>query len=386
MKKRKIDQDRFIININNKYYVVNEYTFDIIESYLQNNKRSIISNIKLNQAIKKLKKKIDSIEYYEDNVNLEFPLKAQWKVTNKCNLKCKHCYLGKLDNKELSKKELMNIAEKLASSNIMEVTITGGEALLVPSLPDIVALLIKNDIKVNIFTNALLLDRFEKKLSNLLGRNPTDKLDFFISIDGLEKSHDSIRGKGTYKKTIDNIKKAIIKGYRVTTNSVLSKMNYKDIPKLYTQLYKLGVYKIQISNIIDAGNANSEMKLTIKEHESFIKELKEELKELDEGSRLLYANMPDEECSSEVYILNDKGKKYLQREKWKCSAGIGKCTIDYNGNVYCCPFIKKYCLGNLLEQDLKNIWSNNKRFEFLKLIAKNNNNSRVCIAAKQRIN
>ena len=391
MRKRMIDDDRFIINIDNKYYVVNEYTFDIINLYCNNKDINYIakdlkmSKFKLRRKLKKLQKEIANIEYYDNNIDLNFPLKVQWKITNKCNLKCKHCYLGKLNNNELDDKKLMSIAKKIVESNIMEVTITGGEALLVKTLPEIVALLIENDIKVNIFTNAILLEKFEKELIDILGYIPFDSLDFFISIDGLEESHEKIRGKGTFKKTINNIKLVVSKGYRVTTNSVLSKLNYKDIPKLYEMLCKIGVYKIQISNLIDSGSANSNMKLNKEEQDGFIKELKKVLRKLDMGSKLLYAQMPDEECNSEIYLLNKDKVEYLQTEKWKCSAGIGKCTIDYNGDVYCCPFIKNYCLGNLVTSDIEKVWYNKKRYEFLKLIARENNNSRVCIAAKQRV-
>ena len=392
MRKRMIDEDRFIINVDNKYYVVNEYTFDIINLY--NTSKDIkksakelgISTFKLKRELNKLQKEIAEIEYYDNNIDLNFPLKVQWKVTNKCNLRCKHCYLGKLNHSELSKKELMSIADKLVNSNVMEVTLTGGEALLVSSLPEIVALFIENDIKVNIFTNALLLEKFESKVEKLLGRTPNDMLDFFISVDGLEKSHDEIRGKGNFNKTIKAIKAMVSKGYRITTNAVLSTMNYKEVPELYAMLWKIGVHKIQISNLIDSGNATTSMKLSAEQHEEFITELKEVLKGLDKGSKLLYADMPDDDCSSEVYLLDQDKKEYLQKEQWKCSAGIGKCTIDYNGDVYCCPFIRNYCLGNLVNESMDEVWSNKKRFEFLKLIAKENNNSRVCIAAKQRMN
>lgn len=391
MRKRMIQEDRFIINVDNKYYVVNEYTFDIINLYntskdLKKTAKELgTSTFKLKRELTKLQKEIVEIEYYDNNIDLNFPLKVQWKVTNKCNLRCKHCYLGKLNHSELDKKKLMSIADKLVNSNVMEVTLTGGEALLVSSLPEVVALFIENDIKVNIFTNALLLEKFESKLETLLGRVPNDMLDFFISVDGLEGSHDGIRGKGNFQKTIKAIKAMVKKGYRITTNTVLSSLNYKETPKLYALLWKIGVHKIQISNLIDSGRATSNMKLTREQHEEFIEKLKEVLKGLDKGSKLLYADMPDDDCSSEIYLLDRDEKEYLQKEQWKCSAGIGKCTIDYNGDVYCCPFIRNYCLGNLVDESMNTIWANKKRFEFLKLIVKENNNSRVCIAAKQRI-
>ena len=392
MKKRLIGDDKYIVEYENRYFVVNEFTYNLLNSYFNNNSVAEIakelntSKFFVNRNLNKLKKEIDSIEYYDDNISLDFPLKAQWKITNRCNLKCKHCYLGKLDFSELKEKELLTIKDKIINSNVFEVTITGGEALVVKSLPEIVASLIENDIKVNIFTNAVLLNDFNEKLEKRLGYAPIDKLDFFISVDGLKESHDFIRGKGNFDKTIKNIKSIIKKGYRVTTNAVLSKMNVKEIPKLYKYLYDLGVYKIQISNLIDSGNASSDMKLTKAEKEKFNKGLVKVVSELDDGNKRLYAEMPDEQDTSEVYMLSKDGQKYLQQENWKCSAGIGKCTIDYNGEVYCCPFIKEYSLGNLLDKSFDEVWNNKKRFQFLKLIAKENNNSRVCLAVKRRMN
>ena len=85
MKKREIANDRYIIYINNKYYVVNEYTLKIISTYFDNNKNIgktakylNISGFHLKRILNKLQKEIKNITYYEDNVNLNFPLKIQW--------------------------------------------------------------------------------------------------------------------------------------------------------------------------------------------------------------------------------------------------------------------------------------------------------------------
>ena len=283
MRKRSIGNDQYIIQHDNKYYVVNEYTFDLLNAYFENTTIGEMARVlnrnsfSLRRELQMLRKEIQNIEYYDDNISLDFPLKVQWKVTNRCNLHCKHCYLGDLDFTELPRNDLMKIADRIIDSNVLEVTITGGEALVVASLPEIVAKLLKNDIKVNIFTNAILLDSFSKKLEKELGMIPSKQLDFFISVDGDEKTHDFIRGKGNYRKTIRNIQKMIDKGYRITTNSVLSRMNYLQIPELYRTLYQMGVYKIQISNLIDSGNATSDMKLDTEEHKVFMEKLREVL-------------------------------------------------------------------------------------------------------------
>lgn len=391
MKKRKISQDRYIIFINNKYFVVNSYTFELLRMYQESNDISYLSKklelTKRNtkKIYKSLLKEIENSDYYEDNINLDFPLKVQWKITNRCNLRCKHCYLGQLDQKELSSKDLLTIAKKISNSNIMEVTITGGEALLVYELPEIVNMFIENDIKVNIFTNGLLLKTFIDRFYSVSKCHPLDKLFFHISIDGNKTTHDAIRGKGNFTKTIDGMIELIKLGYKVTTNTVLSSLNYKDIPKLYKYLYNIGVNKIQISNLIADGNATENMQLTDKQKREFINSLKEELKELDNGSRLLYAEMPDEdEQLSKVFLIEKDKETFLEKENWKCSAGIGKATINYDGEVYCCPFMKKYSLGNIVKKDFADVWSSKNRFNFLELIAKQNNNSRVCIAVRSK--
>ncbi|MHA1378197.1 MAG: SPASM domain-containing protein [Candidatus Helarchaeota archaeon] len=55
------------------------------------------------------------------------------------------------------------------------------------------------------------------------------------------------------------------------------------------------------------------------------------------------------------------------REKaiYGCVAGIRFCTIDCNGDVYPCSFFKdsKYIVGNVLEQDLQEMWLNSNVFK-----------------------
>lgn len=149
---------------------------------------------------------------------------------------CKHCYLGKLDGFELPYDKALEITDAIINSNVMEVTIFGGECLTYNGIENIITKLLQNDIKVDIFTNALLL----KKLLNKIDGNIVQKnnLLFYVSVDGLKDNHEKIRGKNTFDKTIENMKYAIDLGYPVVTNTVINKINYDDIMEMVVFLKK----------------------------------------------------------------------------------------------------------------------------------------------------
>ncbi len=381
---RIVDDNKYIILWKSNYYLVNAFTKDLL-LYVEEKcewhelrKKLGLSRKNTKELFRYLSEQLEEAEY-GDNINLSFPLKIQWRITERCNLKCLHCYLGDLSNNiDLEEEKIEMIAKKLASSQITEITITGGEALLVKLLPQIVEIFIKNKIKVNIYTNGILLNSF---IDNIIQRkvNPRD-ISFFISLDGLKETHEKIRGIGTFDKVINNILYAKKYNCFVTTNTVINKLNYKDIPILYLTLFKLGVDQIQISNVFEIGNAKN-LSLDKESSTWFLNAISEVIKY--SGNRLLYAKIPDEEQkNSQIYSIEKDKTVLLGEEKWKCAAGIGKATVTANGDVLCCPFLKESILGNILTEDLREIWNKKERQLFLKKLAMNNNNSRLCLAMK----
>jgi Fe-coproporphyrin III synthase len=121
-------------------------------------------------------------------------------INNICNLHCTHCYWWlnrKNEEEELTANHWKEIIrKKFKKERIFVTTLIGGEPLL---RPDIIKIFCDEMPKrVCVVTNGTLpIPRF-------------DNLYFYwISIDGTESVHDNIRGKGSYKKTKDNILKYI---------------------------------------------------------------------------------------------------------------------------------------------------------------------------------
>lgn len=386
MLKRKLKDQRNLILWNGKYYVVNDLTFELLDMFDKNTKlkdiekRTGYSQKELKILYSEIEQKLLSKDYYEDNLKLDTPIKIQWKITNKCNLKCKHCYLGKLDGFELPFEKADEIADTIINSNVMEVTISGGECLTYKGIEKIIKKFLTNGIKVDVFTNALLLKNVLDKIdSDILNKSA---LLFYVSVDGLKSSHEQIRGKNTFDKTISNIKYAIEKGYPVVTNTVINKINYCDIMDMIVLLKQMGVKDVQLSNLIVQGNADNSLKISLSEQMALKEKINNLYKEYPEFGYIYYSEVPDSDGVRKVYSLSNGKKDFIGNDNWKCTAGVARVTIDSNGKVYCCPFIKDSYLGDLNKENLSEVWDNVNRFKFLKRLSEENTD-RVCLAIKQ---
>lgn len=385
MLKRKLKNQRNLILWNGKYYVVNDLTFELLDMFDKNiklkdiEKRTGYNQKELKILYSEIEQKLLSNDYYEDNLKLDTPIKIQWKITNKCNLKCKHCYLGKLDGFELPFEKANEIADTIINSNVMEVTISGGECLTYKGIEEIIKRFLINGIKVNVFTNAVLLKNVLDRIdSGILNKNA---LLFYVSVDGLKSSHEQIRGKNTFDKTIENIKYAIEKGYPVVTNTVINKINYCDIMDMIVLLKQMGVKDVQLSNLIVQGSADNSMKISLSEQMALKEKINDLYKEHPEFGYIYYSEVPDSDGVRKVYSLSNGKRNFIGNDNWKCTAGVARVTIDSNGKVYCCPFIKDSYLGNLNKENLSEVWDNVNRFKFLKRLSEENTD-RVCLAIK----
>lgn len=386
MLKRKLKDQRNLILWNEKYYVVNDLTFELLDMFDKNiklkdiAKRTGYKQKELKILYSEIEQKLLSKDYYEDNLKLDTPIKIQWKITNKCNLKCKHCYLGKLYGFELPFEKADEIADTIINSNVMEVTISGGECLTYKGIEKIIKKFLINGIKVDVFTNALLLKNVLDKIdSDILNKSA---LLFYVSVDGLKSSHEQIRGKNTFDKTIENIKYAIEKGYPVVTNTVINKINYCDIMDMIVLLKRMGVKDVQLSNLIVQGSADNSMKISLPEQMVLKEKINDLYKEHPEFGYIYYSEVPDSDGVRKVYSLSNGKKDFIGNDNWKCTAGVARVTIDSNGKVYCCPFIKDSYLGDLNKENLSEVWDNVNRFKFLKRLSEENTD-RVCLAIKQ---
>lgn len=87
---------------------------------------------------------------------LSTPLFAKWYVTNRCNLRCSHCYLNSYEDAAETAR-MIKVANVLGKAGIKYVAMLGGEPLARTDLETIIATLVACDVRIKIATNATML-------------------------------------------------------------------------------------------------------------------------------------------------------------------------------------------------------------------------------------
>jgi radical SAM protein with 4Fe4S-binding SPASM domain len=182
---------------------------------------------------------------------------AQWAITGKCNILCRHCFMAAPQAKfgELSLEKCLDIIEQLHQAGIGSVSLTGGEALVRDDFWDLVKALADKKIAVSrIYTNGLLVD--QKLLDGLkeLGLRPG----FSISFDGMGW-HDWMRGiDGAEETAIKAIRLLRENGFPVAAASAFHRDSIVSIEETMLFMAELGVSSWKTNPACNTGNWRNE--------------------------------------------------------------------------------------------------------------------------------
>src|SRR4030042_1963730 len=131
------------------------------------------------------------------------PLFCGHKLTYRCNLRCKMCPFWKRSGEDSSLEKEKEILKQIHSSGVCGIAFEGGEPLLRNDLAEILAFSRSLPLQTSLVTNGTLL---ESRIDEIA---PYVNGAIYVSLDGLEKTHDMIRGvSGCFKRTLEGINAA----------------------------------------------------------------------------------------------------------------------------------------------------------------------------------
>jgi len=187
----------------------------------------------------------------------------QWHLTERCNLRCKHCYM----DKELVKGEmgLGAVKDILAQYFALvrkwgmpreksKISFTGGEPFVRKDIFDVLEECYKNH---DLSRYGLLCNGFFLSDGNV-ARLKSLRVDYVqVSIEGKEKTNDSLRGKGSFRKAVEGIKRLAGTGIHTSVSMTVHKKNFQDVPAVAALTRELGVGTLGIRRLVPYGHGKA---------------------------------------------------------------------------------------------------------------------------------
>ena len=270
--------------------------------------------------------------------------KALLQITEKCNLKCKHCFIdSSTEGKTISLYDIENVIwPQLKALNVISLTVTGGEPFVHPDIEGVVKFLSKVVDSVTICTNATIITEKQMKLFSSLGN-----IKFNISLDSFSKNgYESFREGGNLDKVISNIKLAshynLLNGILVTPNQYSQVDEYKDLIKFSKTIGAKYVLMNPIAKLGRGENTANCLNFT----DGNLKTLSKYIETIHDSIEVIQVRFPD-------------NKKPLL----KCEAS-DIIYVFSNGDVTVCPYLifaAKSQLSKYRPEDfiIGNLYSNN---------------------------
>jgi radical SAM protein with 4Fe4S-binding SPASM domain len=265
---------------------------------------------------------------------------------------------------ELSTFQWKQVIKDAASCGTRAIIFSGGEPLLREDIFELISFTKDNSMDACLTSNGYLIDN---EVSGKFRRAGIDVVN--ISIEGPQRIHDYMRGKGMFEKAIialENLRKHKIES---TIATMVSRYNYKYLTYVgeLARQYGVTTIKFQPFSKIFLSNQQGGENFLISDRK--IEAIRQII-----GRVIKF-------CNNHAIATNPAGYLemipfYLGRRHIKSNNGCGaledSCPINPNGDIYPCWALadKDTLIGNLKEDSFLNIWDSPRRRSLIEKIKK----------------
>jgi radical SAM protein with 4Fe4S-binding SPASM domain len=320
---------------------------------------------------------------------LKLPETLGVKLTNRCNLRCEHCYQWNEEgyHRHMSRSEQsmdldVGVFERLLAETRpvkSRLYLWGGEPLVHRQIKRVLELLEQDRRETTICTNAHFISRHLDGLCRI-----SADLEFLIAVEGFEAEHDLLRGKGSFQKvmsTIDHLLDLRRAGVFLGKLSIHTVINNKMVGRFYELMEYYEAKGIDLVLLCFPWYISPE---TSKEMDEFVQANFDWLIEtngrphswdafkfrLDPGSiaplmedlqrinSRTWATKIRYQPGLEFDEIEDfvRGKSMTARCATRCKVLDNRIDLTPNGKVSACKFFSEFNVGSLHEQSLAEIW------------------------------
>ncbi|MHB1325215.1 MAG: radical SAM protein [Thermoleophilia bacterium] len=176
-------------------------------------------------------------------------------ITDRCNLRCRHCFIGESGNTDLPLEEIKQIVDEFESMQGLRLLISGGEPLLHRDFRKLNDYLSDRDLRTVLLSNGTLIDAETAGWLRLQ--------EVQISLDGMEDAHDYIRGQGNFQRSVAAIRRLTAAGKQVSVATMIHSRNLADFDSLAGLIRELGVREWAVDLPSAAGRLEHETGLMV---------------------------------------------------------------------------------------------------------------------------
>ena len=290
------------------------------------------------------------------SVSQSFSFFVQWHLTERCNLKCTHCYQegslsGEMDLDEI-KGAFTDVREMLESwSDLYGIefepsfNITGGEPFLRPDLFSILGEAGDRGFDLYLLTNGTLIDRRAARSLKVAGIKGVQ-----VSLEGPKNVHEAIRGGNSFDRALKGVEHLVGEGVPVTLNVTLSSINVDHFGEIMDLASGLRVPRVGFSRLVPSGRGIGLVDSMLAAERikdaygKIFSDLREGL-EVVTGDPVA-AQIGETAAPTEGGLVPNGG----------CAAGVSGLTILPDGTITPCRRLN-VPIGNILRDSLREVWA-----------------------------
>lgn len=293
---------------------------------------------------------------------MERTFALQWHITDKCDQRCKHCYIYAGEDNVCQQELELEVLERILIDFLISckkldvepfISVTGGDPLLHKNAWEFFEMLHDRNVHFGILGNPFHLNSKNAKRLYELGCDS-----YQMSIDGLRETHDFIRKKGSFDITLEKIKTINESGMRSVIMTTVSRTNMNEILEIVPIVVEAKVNTFAFSRYCPNENDISNM-VTAQEYKEFLGKMWDVYNKYKDGqTRLMLKDHLWKLFLYERGLLNLNGfEENIIYDG--CHCGITHLTVLADGTVYACRRCESP-VGKVPEESLYDIFIGEK--------------------------
>jgi len=189
----------------------------------------------------------------------------EFQITDRCNLRCRHCYIGNGLHQDLPLERIFKVLKEFEEIQGLRLLFSGGEPLLHPHFWEINDVLRDYEYRSVLLSNGTLITKEAAKQLRVH--------EVQVSLDGMKEGHESIRGEGTFEKTLQAIGHLQEASIRVSVATMIHRRNVKEFDRLTSLIQSKNIreWNVDVPCIAGRMEENKDFWVSPSEAGSFLK-------------------------------------------------------------------------------------------------------------------